>query len=514
MLAKITLQKNHRLYLFFIALVTLLALPPCLKNNFVFWDDPQYIVSNPSIVDLNWKNVQHIFSGFVMGNYQPLTVLTYALEYHWAGPNPIIYHSTNLVLHLFNTLLVYFFVMSLTKQPVIAFITSLFFGIHPMRVESVAWATERKDVLFVFFYILSLICYVKTFKDNKDEPFPERANRFRYGFAFIFFLLSLLSKPSAVSLPFAVFMIDYAKHGQYFKKALTFKILMVITAFLFGLIALYGCYFKQSQGVYLSSLIFNFSERFLLSFYALGFYIQKLFFPFSITAFYGLPKPSLFLYLIVPVLYCLGFILIWAWAKKDRMILFGLLFFHGTILLNLPWIGVGHTLVADRFTYLPYLGLSLLVGIFCQKIYERVEKNHPSLSPTLRILFLFIVTGFVLLTQKQCLIWKNDFTLWNDVIKKQPSVYLAYFHRANWYALEDENLPLAIDDLSRAITLFPRDSEVFYQRASLYLRMGKPKKALQDLNYAISIEPKDARFYSARELVKTLIKKMPEGQVQ
>ncbi|MEI6556418.1 MAG: hypothetical protein WCL70_12580 [Paludibacter sp.] len=126
------------------------------------WDDMDYVTKNTDIQSLNWTSVKNIFSGFYEGNYQPLTILFYAIQY-WAGNgSSVVFHSTNILFHLLNTFLVYVFIRKLSpKNSIVAFITAALFAVHPMHVESVAWVSEFKDVLYAFFFLLGLVEYLK-----------------------------------------------------------------------------------------------------------------------------------------------------------------------------------------------------------------------------------------------------------------------------------------------------------------------------------------------------------------
>ena len=143
-------NRNLILTVFIVAVVTAVAFIPCLFNGFV-WDDDPYVVKNPAIQYLSFPGITRLFTSTFVGTYVPVTMTSFAAEYHFFGINPYAYHVTNLVLHICNGILVFFIIYAMSGNAVVAFITSLFFGVHPMRVESVAWISERKDVLYGFF---------------------------------------------------------------------------------------------------------------------------------------------------------------------------------------------------------------------------------------------------------------------------------------------------------------------------------------------------------------------------
>ncbi len=173
-----------------IAFITWLVFKDSLENLFTNWDDPGYIQDNTFIKDLSGSGIRRIFSNPVMGNYHPFTILSYALEYSYVKYEPWLYHFNSLVLHLLNTILVYWLVLKLSGKPVVAILTSLLFGIHPMHVESVVWISGRKDVLYGLFYLLSCIFYLN-YSDVKNNK-----KVFWYGISLLMFFFSLLSKRS------------------------------------------------------------------------------------------------------------------------------------------------------------------------------------------------------------------------------------------------------------------------------------------------------------------------------
>ena len=145
--------------LFVIVTITCIIFSPVVGHDFVYWDDDKYIIDNPSIHSLSMETTRQIFSSFFQGNYHPLTLLSFASEYHLFRLNSHIYHITNLTLHILNSMLVFWFMLKMAKKVLAAFIVGLLFAIHPLHVESVAWIAERKDVLYTLFFLGALISY-------------------------------------------------------------------------------------------------------------------------------------------------------------------------------------------------------------------------------------------------------------------------------------------------------------------------------------------------------------------
>ena len=171
-----------------------------LNNGFVNWDDYQFIFENPFIKNFSWQGIKEIFTIPYDLNYHPISTLTWLLEFSFKGYQPFIYHFTNIVLHLINVYLVYVFILKLLKNNFIALFTTFFFSIHPMHVESVSWISERRDMLYTLFFLLSIIHYIN---------FSEKRDRKYLAYSLILFLFSLLSKSMAVTLPLVLIVLDH-----------------------------------------------------------------------------------------------------------------------------------------------------------------------------------------------------------------------------------------------------------------------------------------------------------------
>src|ERR1043165_1538299 len=222
----VTGKQKYFIPLFIIVLISFIAFLPVFHNGFVNLDDDKYIRDNPMLAVFNLKE---IFSRYVEGNYHPLTMLTYSIEYQLFGLNAQGYHAVNLLLHLLNVILVFYAILYLSNKTEIALVASLLFGIHPLHVESVAWASELKDLLYTFFFLASYICYLRYIKEPKSKF---------YFYCLLLFLLSLLSKAMAVSLPLILLLTDYFKGRKLNVKTWLEKIPFFALSILFGIIAI------------------------------------------------------------------------------------------------------------------------------------------------------------------------------------------------------------------------------------------------------------------------------------
>ena len=277
-----------------ISILTFIVFYPSLEGQFIkTWDDYGYAVTNKYIDDFNWDNVKGMFTHALYGNYNPLTILTFAVEKHFFGTNPYVHHFNNILLHILNSLLVFWLAVRLRLQLIAAYLVSILFAIHPMHVESVAWITERKDVLFGFFYLAALISYIYYIKRKES----------RYYLLCIFLMiLSLFSKIQAVALPLSMLLIDYYFRRKLSVKLIAEKIPFFALSLLFGLL---GVHFLQEAGAFNVTSNIEWYERPLMGAYALGAYLYKALIPYPLSAYYPYPQKIddwlPIVYYIVPV---------------------------------------------------------------------------------------------------------------------------------------------------------------------------------------------------------------------
>jgi protein O-mannosyl-transferase len=477
-----------------IIVITTILYSNSLKNGFVNWDDDISVTDNTDVLSINMHTVFNMFNNSYNGMYQPAVMLTFAINYAIHGLDPVAYHLTNLLFHLLNILLLFVFIRLLFKNNLLASVTALLFAVHPMHVESVSWITERKDVLYAFFYLASMIMYVRYIQSAYSKKFLI--------LTFIFFLLSLLSKTNAVTLPLILFVIDIYYNRQKSKRALIEKTVFLLFSFIFGLIAI------KSQEVLAAgsfrNIHYSILDRFVIACHAFDFYIIKFILPFHLSALYPFPlKPNGFLPLQYYLSIILTLILVFGSIKlilsksidveSRKLIKFAALFYLLSISI-VVFIPVGKADVADRYTYLPYIGLSLILFALIEIVYQERLKKIIIVSG-LGILILFSILSF-----QRNKIWKDSFTLWTDVIRKYPKAELAYYGRGNYYQ-SVQNFQAALFDFNKAIEVKPDFPLAFNNRGAIKLYLKDFNGALQDLNKSIFLDPKDKWAYYNRALV-------------
>lgn len=494
--SKISIEKTaffeKSLFLVILILIlTFIAFYPSLTNDFIrTWDDDQYVISNQSIQNLNQSSLKEIFITPVNGSYEPLPMLTFAAEYKIFGLNPFIFHLSNLLLHLLCTLLVFQILRLLKLNPLYAAIGAIIFGVHPMHVESVAWIAERKELLYSLFFLTSIIAYINYLNSQKNKLVLFLLSLF-------LFILALFSKITAVTLPLSLLLIDYYLERPFQSKVFIEKIPFFIFSLAFGIAEII---MFQRQNIFHATEMISIPDQIFLGFYALSVYIIKFFLPLKLSAIYpwlnapghALPYPD---YISPLFILLLGF-LIYLATRKNRAILFGSLFFLVNIILmfQIQILTQGIGLLADRFTYIPYIGLLFIVVW----TIEKLVKNKKSIKYIPVLFMAIVITVFITQTFNRCKIWANGVTLWSDVIKKYPDeIITQYYYRSIEYGYLRQP-EKAIDDCTRAIELKSDYKEAYYNRGNEYENLKQWDKAIADYTKAIEIDPDYETAYSNR----------------
>ena len=474
-------------------LFTLVCFLPTLNNGFTNWDDQYYVVNNPMLRLPDWHA---LLTAPVAANYHPLTMITLAANYQLSGLNPGSYLIVNLLLHLANIGLVFLFIYEISaKNTAVAFLTALIFGIHPMHVESVAWVSERKDVLYGFFFLLSLIYYWR---------YLESTRKFNYILSILFFILSLLSKPAAVILPLVLFLLDYWKGRPINVKTVKDKIIFFLFAIVFAAVTLN----IQTSIAAADLKVFPAWTRLFFASYGIMIYFVRFFIPYPLSSFHPFPSANnlgLAVYLS-PLFVLLLFGFLW-WQRKNRAIVFGILFYLANLLLVLQIISVGLTIVSERYTYIPYIGLAFSLSEILRQRKFLLEKPISWIIPGT------VLLCFGLVTVTQIGVWKNSGTLWSNVIKYYPRSPYARTNRANFLisqAQQPENkserdslYKLALDDCTLALSNDPKHAPGYQNRINVFLMLNRNREALADADALVRLQPNNEAGYLTKGIVYT-----------
>ncbi len=477
-------KNNNGLWLSGILALTFIVFFPALNNALTNWDDPHYLTDNPLIRNLSFENIKRIFTEVFFGNYQPLHIFSYALEYHFYKLNPTGYHTTSVIMHLIVTGLVFRFIFLLSENSTIALITALLFGIHPMHVESVAWAAERKDLLYAMFFLGSLILYVRYIKGGERILF--------LSLALFLFALSILSKAMASSLPPVLILIDVFLGRKWHWKLMWEKIPFFAISFFFGYIAAH----TASTTGQVSLNVFTLSERILFANFNLLAYVFKLILPTNLSAFYPYPDRIdghlPYYYYIAPLVVAGLLFLVIRSFKKTKIILFGAGFFVASIFLVLQLFPVGPTIISERYSYVSSIGFFFVIAYFFQQFILKFPLKKTMLFIALAGYSLFLCVA----TYQRCHVWKDSITLWTNVLDQFPHVGVALNNRGNIYGKEKGDLDRAMQDFNNSIQFDPNYENAYVNRGIVFCIRGKFDLAILDFNKALALKPDyfDATF--------------------
>lgn len=468
-------MKNQKdfVYLIILFLATvigyqeLLSTNPIFKHDFVNWDDPVYIFNNPLFNAFSWKV---LFTTFFMGNYHPFALLSLCIDNWIGGENASIFLIHNLSLHIGSVFFLFFIGKEIFKNNIAALFLALLFAVHPAHVESVAWISERKDVLHTFWFLAALYTYLIYSKAYKLKF---------YFLSILFFIAALLSKGQAVTLTGVIILIDWYNGRWLTKKALTEKIPFIILSIGFGLLAIHA----QKTGGGAGQIDLYGWQSILTGFYGLMKYTLLFILPTNLSCFhpYFFTKTDALpaIMYIAPLLVTGITILILVKFKKHKLVILGLLFYIGTFLPLLQFLPIGKQIIAERYTYIPYIGLGImLLGWLLSLQKEKQLKIQIGISLGI-VIMLF-------LTHQRVSVWRNTEVLWTDVLEKYPNTSIAYINRGFWYnkvgkykqGLADANAGIAID---------PGDYKLWDNRGVSHQRMKLYKEAVEDYTTSISI---------------------------
>ena len=490
-----------------ILLATFLVFRPCLNNEFLFWDDDVHVWNNPAVKTLSLTNLKQIFTTPVNQTYIPLTTLSFALEYQIAADNPKLYHLDNILLHLSVTALLFVLALTLGLTHTAAALACLIFAIHPLHVEPVAWITDRKDMLYSFFYILALWQYVLYTRSH---------NISNYMISLVAGLLAMLAKPLALSLPLVLFLTDWLIQRKFSIKSILDKIPYALFIVPLGWI---------TYSLKADRPIHDIQSALLTGIWTFTFYIKEFFWPHNLAPLYDMPKPvtitnPAFLIPAACFLLIIGSVYL---LRKHRWFIFA----WGVYLASIFFIirfnyKVDAEIVADRFMYLSSFGFCFLAGHVLDRLFQ---KRH-LLAWIALPLFLFMGAS----SFHQCKIWKNDLTLWQASLAVNPPTSIAFNNLGNYF-YKKQDWEQALTYYSRAITLAPsscvaysnrgviyfsqqhydlaltdfntalrykEDFAAYNNRGSIYLTTGAFDKALEDFNRSLQLNPGNANTYFNR----------------
>ncbi len=517
---------GHGVMVLVVWLITFVTFHGVLDNDFIsFWDDDIYIAENELIKDLSASGLYRIFSTPDNNHYTPLTTLSRAVDYRLFGLEAGGYHGTSLLIHLLNAALVYILILFIGRHYLVAGITALVFAIHPMQVETVAWVTGRGQLLGALFLLGALIAYIRY----------RKGRRLDYWIALLLFILAILSSPLAVVLVPFMLLMDYRFERKHDAMLWVDKLPFLAIAIGSGIFAL-----SNVQSLQTDQPAISFTNGIFYASYGLMQYILKMWAPYGLSSYYPFPAGGdlpviYYASLAVDIVVVGGALYVW---RANRVLIWGLLFFGAGIFLFLKFSFLnpyGDYVMADRYVYLPFIGLGLITAVYFTKVWLPAENSKPVWRiPAAVVLVIWLV--FLMVTAYQRTgIWRNSGTLWEDVVTKYPTAAKANYNLGVWYYergvldkamyyydqtinyhrehykalnnraiihLSREDFSSALADCNRAISLNTAYADAYYNKGSALLRMGgDPAEAMENMDQAIKLDPGKGLYRYGRSFV-------------
>jgi len=458
---------------------------PCLQGSFHFFDEQSYILGNSRVNSgLSWANVGWAFYGFGSANWHPLTWLSHMLDVQVYGLNPWGHHLTNLLLHALNTVLVFLVFRKMTGAAWRSLIVALLFGLHPLRVEPVAWISERKDVLSTLFWLLAMWTYARFAEESKSTS---RKTKLFYGLTLLFFALGLLSKQMVVTLPFVFLLLDFWPLNRWEWKNKWRLVLEKIPLFVLMVAGSVMAYIaKQSAGA-LQEIHLSLGDRVDNAFISYVRYLGKLFWPENLCLYYPHPGHWPTMLVLPAALFVLGISAL-AWMKRKQIpyLFTGWFWYVGTLVPVIGLVQLHSLAMSDVWTYVPMIGICLaLVWGLCE--LTKQWRHQTVIMVTLTVATL---TACIAVTHHQIAFWKDDITLWTRAINVTENNYVA--HNNLGLVLQLTQPDASLKEFQEAARINPRFADAQRGLARQLTARNFFDEAIIHYQKALEIDPADA----------------------
>lgn len=478
-----------------------------LHYKFINYDDGRYVYSNPLISQgITPANVHQIFTHPHGVNWHPLTSLSHMLDCQLYGLNAGWHHGTNVLLHIATTILLFLILRQITGSLWRSAIIAALFSIHPLRVESVAWISERKDVLSGFFFMLTIGAYAQYVR----RPFSLR----RYTLIHIFFIFGLMSKPTLVTLPLILLLLDFwplRRFQTLEKKKTVIKLvlekipLMLLTAAFCGI----TLWVQQDAISFAETLAIPW--RIGNAIYSYAIYIQQMIFPTKLALLYPHQKTGLPLHEIGRSIILLAGISwgVWAGRKKYPYLITGWLWYLGMLAPVIGIIQVGPQAHADRYTYLPQIGLAIM-AVWLTADWCASRRYHRAVLPAASVI---ILTSLAITAHQQTQHWQNSLSLWNHTLKCTTENSIAHNNMGGLLGQKGQ-FQEAIIHFEKALQISPSYADPAYNMGVILASQGKFDQAVPYLEKALTIKPTNAEWRCTLGFVFTQQANLPAAREQ
>jgi len=480
---------------------------PITGHGFIGFDDNDYLVQNWHIHSgVTWNALAWAFQSGYASNWHPLTWISHMLDCQFYGLNPAGHHATSLIIHSLNSVLLFILLNQMTKATWRSAFAAALFAWHPLHVESVAWAAERKDVLSAFFWILTLMAYTQYARKrtNLEHSQKGRGAGFYYGWSLASFAFALMSKPMAVTLPFVLLLMDFWPLERFANfqtsgeisaesagpvRNLRALIVEKLPFFVLALVASVITFKVQQAGGAVETMAgFPVSLRFKNAFLAYAGYILKTIWPEHLAVLYPLsshlPTSSVIGAAVLFMLVCVA--AFWFW-KRSPYLFSGWFWFVGTLVPVIGIVQVGAQSMADRYTYIPSIGLFIVIAWGADALLSKIPRARNILAG----IAVVVLAAFFALTRHQIGYWQNGEILFKHAVAVTHDNFLAYSALGESLG-EGGHTNEALAASAEAVRLQPRSPECQYNLGTLWSAMGKPDQAIPHFEAALKENPRFA----------------------
>jgi lipoprotein NlpI len=496
------MKKKNIYIIIFLIIACLAAFGRISGNHFINLDDPGYITNNYLVQNgLNFQNIKWAFTTSYLAFWHPLTWISHMLDWSIFGTNAGGHHLVSLLLHIGTVLFLFLFLNKTTNNIWSSAFAASLFALHPLRVESVAWASERKDVLSMFFGMASIYFYAF---------YAEGSKLSKYFLCLMLFALSLMSKPMMITLPFVLLLLDYWPLGRWQRtlsdssekrlklagRLLWEKIPFIILSIASSVIVLWA---EKKAGSLSSVDILPLLTRTANAIVSYVTYLEKTFWPVNLVVFYPYDFFLLLWEIIISGIILILITLVIIYGIKQMPFLFtGWFWYLGTLVPMIGLVQVGKHAMADRYTYLPSIGIAIMLAWGIPLLFKREEIRKKVLLPA----SVAMLATLSFLTWVQCGYWKSSITLFNHASRVMKNNELARGNRgADFTELGQYQQQQEIQGYNKAISLKPDNAETYYNRGIAFSKIGQYQNAIKDYNEAISLKPDYAEAYNNRGII-------------
>jgi len=474
--------------------------------DFVDFDDHKYVPENPMVQKgLTAESIRWAFTSTHASNWFPLTWLSLMLDRHLFGPGAGVFHRTNLILHIVNTLLLFFVLHSSTKLRWPAFFVASLFALHPLHVESVAWVTERKDVFSTLVWILTMLIYIRYCRCSRTKTVW-------YLLALSAMAMGLMAKPMLVTIPFVLLLLDYwpmermnlslfarsnrpeadtSLRGAY-KSGPVFLIFEKIPFFILSAASSVVTLIVQKQ-TRAPIILLSFKDRIANALISYAGYIEKMLWPKNLAAFYphpGSTLPAVKIIIAAAILAGISSVVV-LFGSRKRYLVTGWLWYLGTLIPVIGLVQVGTQAMADRYTYIPLVGLFIMIAWLVYDLAVRIKLSEIFLVG----LTLVVCIPLTLCTFRQAGYWRNSTTLFERALKVTSKNYVA--HTGLGVALAQAgNTEKAVHHFNSALEIKPDHIDAQFNLAKALAQQGKVSEAVEHYNKVLALNPEHADAYN------------------